>query len=177
MPGFRKGKIPQGIIKKRYGKLIKIDEINKLLNENVYKYIEDSKVNIIGGPIPLSNDTQNWDNASDYTFKYKLGLCPEINLSKNIKKTINYYKINVGKPLIDNYIKMIASDLNDNNDILLNPYEPPLRNDNIFLNSGLKPPGIPIKEWVTKVSEVYANAGARQKKYGGGSVSRPARNY
>ena len=108
LPGFRKGKIPQGIIKKRYGKLIKIDEINKLLNDNVYKYIEDNKVNIIGGPIPLSNDTQNWDNASDYTFKYKLGLCPVINLSKNIKKTINYYKINVGKPLIDNYIKNLS---------------------------------------------------------------------
>ena len=39
------------------------------------------------------------------------------------------------------------------------------------------PPGIPINEWVTKVSEVYANAGAREKKYGGGSVSRPARNF
>ncbi len=51
------------------------------------------------------------------------------------------------------------------------------------LNSGMNnakknpPPGIPIKEWVGKVSDVYANAGARQKKYGGGSVSRPARNY
>ena len=51
------------------------------------------------------------------------------------------------------------------------------------LNSGMKnakqnpPPGIPINEWVTKVSEVYGNAGAREKKYSGGAVSRPARNF
>ena len=51
------------------------------------------------------------------------------------------------------------------------------------LNSGMNnakknpPPGIPINEWVSKVSDVYANAGAREKKYGGGSVSRPARNF
>src|SRR3954468_20804442 len=47
MPGFRPGKVPAGLIKKQYGTQILVDEINKLLNDSIYKYIEENKIEIL----------------------------------------------------------------------------------------------------------------------------------
>lgn len=52
MPGFRPGMVPMGLVKKMYGKSVLAEEVNKLLSETVYKYIQDNKVNILGEPLP-----------------------------------------------------------------------------------------------------------------------------
>ena len=52
IPGFRKGFVPMGLVKKQYGNAVKVDEINKLLDTNLKKYIQEEKLDILGGPIP-----------------------------------------------------------------------------------------------------------------------------
>src|SRR5574340_843627 len=59
--GFRPGMVPIGLIKKLYGKAVRIDEINKVITENVQKYITDEKLEILGDPLPKTDDQENID--------------------------------------------------------------------------------------------------------------------
>ena len=56
IPGFRPGKVPMGLIKKQYGKAVLIDEINKMLQDSIYNYIQEEKLNILGNPLPVEQE-------------------------------------------------------------------------------------------------------------------------
>ena len=56
IPGFRKGKVPMGQIKKMIGKSVLVDEVNKLLQEAIYKHITENKVQVLGNPLPLPKE-------------------------------------------------------------------------------------------------------------------------
>lgn len=80
MPGFRPGKVPAALVRKMYGKGILVEEINRLLNENIYKYVQDEKLDILGQPLPHEeDDLVNWDNPGQLIFSYDLGLIPGID--------------------------------------------------------------------------------------------------
>ena len=91
--GFRPGMVPIGLVKKMYGTAVQIDEINKLVTDNIQKYIADEKIEILGDPMPLSDEREHFDfeTQEEFTFSFELGLAPafEVNLSKN-NKVINY---------------------------------------------------------------------------------------
>ncbi|HIG58642.1 MAG TPA: trigger factor family protein, partial [Flavobacteriales bacterium] len=82
MPGFRKGKVPMGIVKKQYGKSVLADELNKLLSEALHKHIEKNELHVLGNPIPSKDqeDKGDWENPDSFTFTYELGLAPELEL-------------------------------------------------------------------------------------------------
>ena len=106
MPGFRKGKIPMGLIRKQYGRNVLADELNKLLSEALQKHVEDNKLDVLGNPIPSETleDSGDWNNPDSFTFHYEIGLAPEIKLDlKKAKFTRN--TIPVDKKAIDNRIK------------------------------------------------------------------------
>ena len=92
VPGFRAGKVPIGLVKKKYGLSIKLEEINKLISSSIQKYITDNKISILGGPIPVDK-TIDFENNVDYTFEYELGLQPEIKLTIAEKAKIDYWVI------------------------------------------------------------------------------------
>jgi trigger factor len=106
IPGFRPGKVPGGIIKKKYGKALLAEELNKVINDTLNKYIQDEKLNILGSPLPKEDDLENgnWDQPSNFTFKYDIGLAPDvdINLAKIAKQ--DYLLIDIDKKMIDNHI-------------------------------------------------------------------------
>ncbi len=106
MPGFRKGKIPMGLIRKQFGRNVLADELNKLLSEALQNYIEDKKLDVLGNPIPSETieDSGDWNNPDSFTFHYEIGLAPKIKLDlKKAKFTRN--TIPVDKKTIDNRIK------------------------------------------------------------------------
>src|SRR5512141_2769467 len=74
--GFRPGMVPIGMIKKIYGKAVKIDEINKDVTENVQKYLTDEKVEILGDPLPKFTDQEkiDFDTQEDFSFSFEVGL-------------------------------------------------------------------------------------------------------
>ena len=78
MPGFRPGKVPVGLVKKMYGTSVKAEEINKMLGESLYEYIRENKVNILGEPLPVENDTPiDMEKDESMSFGFEVALSPE----------------------------------------------------------------------------------------------------
>src|SRR5579884_4015988 len=105
MPGFRPGKVPAGMVKKMYGKNVLADELNKMLNDSIHKYITENKIEILGNPMPKADEKIDWENSKDFTFKYDLGLAPQFEVEVSDKTAFDYLKVKVDEALIDKYIK------------------------------------------------------------------------
>ena len=107
MPGFRKGMIPMNLIKKMYGKSVLAEEVNKLLSETVFKYIQDNKVNILGEPLP-NEDKQpsiDFDTMENFEFLFDIALAPEFKAEVSADDKVDYYDIEVSDEMVDNQIK------------------------------------------------------------------------
>ena len=87
VPGFRKGFVPMGMIKKQYEKSIVIDEVNKLLQESLTKYLTDEKLDILGNPIPKPNPDFSWEKES-LSFEFELGMAPKFTIDLDTKKKV-----------------------------------------------------------------------------------------
>ena len=106
MPGFRKGMVPAGLIKKMYGRSALADEVNKILNRELTKYITDENLNILGEPLPSIEEKSiiDFNSDADFEFSFDMGLSPEISLDFDKIGKIPYYEIIVDNKLIDNQI-------------------------------------------------------------------------
>ena len=62
IPGFRKGHIPMGMVKKQYGKGVLVEEVNKLLQEGLHNFLTQEKLDVLGNPLPKNETEINWDN-------------------------------------------------------------------------------------------------------------------
>ena len=108
IPGFRKGHVPMGMIKKQYGKSIMIDEVNKLLQESLNKFLAEEKLDILGNPIPRIKENFDWD-AETFSFEFELGLVPEFEIDLSQKNKIKQYNIVATDSLIDEEVKNIQT--------------------------------------------------------------------
>ena len=108
IPGFRKGFVPIGLVKKQYGNAVKVDEINKLLDSTLKKYIQDEKLDILGGPIPDMDNDINWDSEI-INFDFEIGYTPEFKINLKPKKPILKYEVKADKKMVDGQIKNIQS--------------------------------------------------------------------
>ena len=103
VPGFRKGHVPMGLIKKQYEKPLIYEEVNKLLQENVDKYLTENKIEILGQPLPKEDKSFDWDNDT-LKFEFELGLAPQFDV--NLEDiTLPYHKIQVSDEDVDKYIE------------------------------------------------------------------------
>jgi len=116
MPGFRKGMVPEGLIKKMYGKAALADEVNKLLSRELNKYIAQENLNILGEPLPSETEKPviDFGNGADFEFSFDLGLSPEINLDFEKIGKLPYYEIEVDEQLINNQIEGYANRFGEN---------------------------------------------------------------
>ena len=87
IPGFRKGHVPMGMVKRQFGKSVMIDEVNKLLQESLNRFLVEEKLEILGNPLPKISDTFSWD-TEPLSFEFELGLVPEFNV--NLKPCLLY---------------------------------------------------------------------------------------
>lgn len=106
IPGFRKGQVPMGLIKKQYGKAVLVDEVNKLLQDNLNKYLTEEKLDVLGNPLPKQQDNFNWE-AEEFAFEFELGLAPDFEVPLKTKKSIPHYKIVADKKMIDEQVDRI----------------------------------------------------------------------
>lgn len=105
IPGFRKGHVPMGMVRKQYGKAVLVEEVNKLLQDNLHKYLTEEKLDVLGNPLPKNETEIDWD-SSDFTFEFDLGLAPQFDVDVK-KKAITHYKIVADDTMIDNQVTSI----------------------------------------------------------------------
>ncbi|MFB9053348.1 trigger factor [Formosa undariae] len=106
IPGFRKGHVPMGMVKKQYGKAVLVDEVNKILQEALNKYLSEEKLDVLGQPLPKAQEGINWD-ADAFTFEFELGLTPEFEVELKGDKAITQYNIVADDKMIDEQIENI----------------------------------------------------------------------
>ncbi len=126
--GFRPGKVPFGMIKKMYGKSVMADQVNKILVDEVFKYIKDNNLQILGNPLPDHSAAEkiDWDNQIEFEFFYEIGFAPEVELQLTDNIAVDYYRIEVAQATIDSYIedmrrrfgKMINPEIAQDEDVL-----------------------------------------------------------
>ncbi|AZJ33542.1 MULTISPECIES: trigger factor [Tenacibaculum] len=108
IPGFRKGHVPMGMVKKQYGKSVMIDEVNKLLQESLNKFLVEEKLDILGNPLPRVQEDFNWD-ADKFSFEFELGLAPEFDVNLQPKNKVTQYNIVATDELIEKEVENIQS--------------------------------------------------------------------
>lgn len=129
LPGFRVGMVPAAVVKKRFGKSLLADEINKLINASISNHIQENKLEVLGNPLPRHNqsDGGDWDNPANFTFSYDLGLAPQfdIKLSTKDKQSLHVIKVDdtmINKQIGDisrRYGKLSTPETSGDNDLLI----------------------------------------------------------
>lgn len=110
VPGFRPGMVPMGMIKRQFGTTAKVDEINKLLGEQIYKYVQDNNIQMLGEPLPSDKqEPVDMEKEAPYTFMFDIAVAPEFKAELTGDDTIDYYTITVDDKIIDQQIDMFAS--------------------------------------------------------------------
>ena len=104
VPGFRKGFVPMGMIKKQYEIPVKVDEINKLVQSELSKYISENKLSILGNPVPCKDESLNWKDEN-INLSFEIASKPDFKINYKPKKTINYYQITADNSMIENQIE------------------------------------------------------------------------
>lgn len=108
IPGFRKGHVPMGLVKKQYGQAVLVDEVNKLLQESLNKYLVEEKLDVLGNPLPKEQKDFSWDEEN-YTFEFELGLAPTFEVNLKTKNPITHYHIVADDEMIDHQIEHIRT--------------------------------------------------------------------
>lgn len=104
MPGFRKGNVPAGLIRKQYGQGILIEEVNKLLQEGINGYIKEQQLTLLGQPMPREKSDIDW-SSDKQEFEFDLGLAPEVKLNISEKKDkLPYRQVDITDALVDDEI-------------------------------------------------------------------------
>ena len=106
IPGFRKGHVPMGLVQKQYGMAVRVDEVNKILQDSLGKYLTEEKLDVLGNPLPKNQENFDWD-AEDYSFEFELGMAPKFDINLTPKKAITSYEIVADDKMIDNQIKTL----------------------------------------------------------------------
>ena len=110
VPGFRPGQVPMGMIKRMYGNAVKMDAINRVVGQEMYKYVQENKIQMLGEPLPHEgNEAVDIEKEAPYTFQFDLAVAPEINVKLSGHDKVDYLTIEVDDKLIDQQVQMYAS--------------------------------------------------------------------
>lgn len=110
IPGFRPGQAPMGLIKRQYGAAARMDEINKLVGKEIYKYVQDNNIQMLGEPLPSEKqEPQDLENGTEFTFYFDIAVAPEMKVSLTGRDKVDYYNIIVDDKLVDQQVDMFAS--------------------------------------------------------------------
>ncbi len=111
MPGFRPGQAPIGVLKKRFGEEVTVEQVNHLLGEKLYEYIRENKINTLGEPLPNVEKQKDIDfnNLDGADFVFDIALAPEFDARLSNEDEVDYYNITVGDEAVDNQVKMYAN--------------------------------------------------------------------
>jgi trigger factor len=171
IPGFRKGMVPVGMVKKMYGNSIFTDEILKSVEKELYTWLNAEKPEIFGQPLPLANDLRNMDmnNPGDFEFGFEIGLKPEYTMADIAKAKVTLHKVAATDAMVDEEIsrmqvkggKMTEPETVDNDENVLNILFTEADKDGVVVEGGVSKENSVILKYLTA---------ATQKKFMGKKV-------
>lgn len=133
IPGFRPGNIPMALIQKQVGRSVLAEELNKLTNDALYRYISEEKLEILGNPIPKAEEgmTGSFDKPENFEFSFEIGYSPSFELPINAKSKFDYATVKIDKDLINKqvedlrrrYGKLVSSDTVGDKDMVMGKFE------------------------------------------------------
>ncbi len=110
VPGFRPGQVPMSLVRRQYGDAVKVDVINNILGEEIYKYVRDNKVQMLGEPVPSEKQAPvDFEKGAPYTFVFDIAVAPEFKIELNGDDKVDFYNITVDDKIIDQQVEMYAS--------------------------------------------------------------------
>ena len=110
VPGFRPGQVPMSMVKRMYGTAVKMDVINRAVGEQLYKYVQENNIKMLGEPLPHDgNEAVDIEKDAPYTFQFDIAVAPEIGVKLTGRDKVDYYTIEVDDKLIDQQIEMFTS--------------------------------------------------------------------
>ncbi len=118
MPGFRKGMIPMNLIKKMYGKHALVEEVNKLISDNLFKYIHDNNLHILGEPLPSEQQPEiDFDTQENFEFDFDVAFAPVININLNKDDKMTYYQVDVDEDMLNKQIESYTNNFGTYEDV------------------------------------------------------------
>ncbi len=172
IPGFRPGKVPAGIIQKRFGKAVLVEEVNKALSQDLTKYITEEKLPLLGEPLP-NDELQkpiDWD-TEDFEFVFDIALAPEVSINLTKKNKYKYHVIKVDDEMIDQQVEAITSNFGSNKPVDVVGEKSNVRGDFVQLSEdgqgleeGISPKGVLLAIDLLKEDSVKADFIGKKKE-------------
>ena len=110
VPGFRPGMVPMGLIKKQYGTAVKVEEINKVLQQKTFEYIKENNIDMLGEPLPVEEQQSTLDlvNGKEFSFEFEIALAPKFDATLTAEDKLPYYRIQPTDEMIDSQVQSYA---------------------------------------------------------------------
>ena len=110
VPGFRPGQAPMGMIKRQFGASVKMEAINKIVGREIYKYVQDNNIQMLGEPLPSEKqEPVDVEKGTTFTLMFDIAVAPEMKVTLNGRDKIDYYNITVDDKILDQQVDMYAS--------------------------------------------------------------------
>lgn len=107
VPGFRKGMVPSGMVRKMYGQSIFTDEVLRAAGTRIEEYLKEEKLQIFAQPMAMADDAPkglDMNNPAEVDFSFEIGLKPEVSLPELSKTTLTSYKVGISDKLLDDEV-------------------------------------------------------------------------
>ena len=110
VPGFRPGQVPMGMIQRMYGAAVRMDAVNRVVGEELYKYVRENNIKMLGEPLPHEGgEAVDLEKDAPYTFQFDIAVAPEIGVKLSGRDKVDYVTIEVDDKLIDQQVEMYCS--------------------------------------------------------------------
>jgi trigger factor len=172
IPGFRPGHVPMSMIQKQYGNSVLADTLNKVVNDSLYGFINENKIEILGNPIPKEGADSvkgDFNNPTEFEFAYEIGLTPKVEVELSAKNKYDYVKVKVDDELVNKQIddlrrrygKLVSSEKVGEKDLILAQFVE-LKEDGSILEGGILNSSTISMEFVEDAATKKALTGKKQ---------------
>ena len=172
IPGFRPGHVPMSMIQKQYGNSVLADTLNKVVNDSLYGFINENKIEILGNPIPKEGADSvkgDFNNPTEFEFAYEIGLTPKVEVELSAKNKYDYVKVKVDAELVNKQIddlrrrygKLVSSEKVGEKDLILAQFVE-LKEDGSVLEGGILNSSTISMEFVEDKATKKALTGKKQ---------------
>ncbi len=172
IPGFRPGHVPMSMIQKQYGNSVLADTLNKVVNDSLYGFINENKIEILGNPIPKEGADSvkgDFNNPTEFEFAYEIGLTPKVEVELSAKNKYDYVKVKIDDELVNKQIddlrrrygKLVSSEKVGEKDLILAQFVE-LKEDGSILEGGILNSSTISMEFVEDAATKKALTGKKQ---------------